>query len=150
MIVGSIIGTSHQTHPSNFSGDNKAWPVYITLGNLLSARGNSHGSMAVLLLALLPVPPKRSKSTKADQYQRQVNADTLQNAFELICAPLKHGALDGVPIDCPDGTVRRCFSIFSACIADHMENVTLHRLKSNTCLTCEVPAGELGTNIKNY
>jgi len=31
-----------------------------------------------------------------------------------------------------------------------MENVTLQGLKSNTCPTCEVPAGELGTNIKNY
>jgi len=31
-----------------------------------------------------------------------------------------------------------------------MENVTLHGLQSNTCPTCEVPAGELGTNINNY
>lgn len=106
--------------------------------------------MAVLLLALLPVPPKLSKSTKADQYQRQVNADTLQDVFEFIFAPLQHAALDGVPIDCADGKVRRCFPILSAWVADHMENVTLHGLKSNACPTCEVPAGELGTNIKNY
>ena len=106
--------------------------------------------MAVLLLALLPVPPKFSKSTKADQYQRQVNADTLQDVFEFIFAPLQHAALDGVPIDCADGKVRRCFPILSAWAADHMENVTLHGLKSNACPTCEVPAGELGTNIKNY
>ena len=106
--------------------------------------------MAVLLLALLPVPPKFSKSTKADQYQRQVNADTLQDVFEFIFAPLQHAALDGVPIDCADGKVRRCFPILSAWVADHMENVTLHGLKSNACPTCEVPAEELGTNIKNY
>ena len=31
-----------------------------------------------------------------------------------------------------------------------MENVTLHGLKSNACLTCEMPAGELGTHIRNY
>jgi len=40
--------------------------------------------------------------------------------------------------------------MLSAWVADHMENVTLHGLKSNACPTCEVPAGELGTNIKNY
>jgi len=28
--------------------------------------------------------------------------------------------------------------------------MTLHGLKSNACPTCEVPAGKLGTNIKNY
>ena len=44
----------------------KAWPVYVTLGNLPSGRHNSPASMAVLLLALLPIPPKLSKSSKAD------------------------------------------------------------------------------------
>jgi len=141
---------SHQTHLSNFSGDNKAWPVYITLGNLPSARRNTPGSMAVLLLALWPVPPKLSKSTKADQYQRQVNGDTLQDLFEFIVAPLQHLALDGVPIACADEKVRRGFPLLSASVADHMDNVTLHGLKSNACPSCEVPAGELGTNIKNY
>jgi len=106
--------------------------------------------MAVLLLARLPVPPKLSKSPKADQYQRQVNADSLQDVFEFIFVPLQHAALDGVPIDWADRNVGRCFPTLSAWVADHMENVTLHGLKSNACPTCEVPAGELGTNIKNY
>jgi len=106
--------------------------------------------MAVLLLPRLPVAPKLSKSTKADQYQRQGNADTLQDVFESIFAPLQHVALDGVPIGCADGKVRRCFPILSARVADHMENVTLYLLKSNACPTCEVGAWELGTNIKNY
>jgi len=106
--------------------------------------------MAVPLLELLLVPPKLSKSTKADQYQRQVNADTLQDIFEFIFAPLQHAALDGVSIDCASGKVQRCFPNLSTWVADHMENVTLHGLKSNACPTCEVPAGELGTKIKNY
>ena len=145
-----IIGTSDQTHSSNISRDNKAWPVYITLRNLPSAQRNGPWSMAVLLLTLLPVPHKLSKSTKADQYQRQVNADMLQDIFEFIFAPLQHLALDGVPIDCADRKVRRCFPILSVLAADHMEKVTLHGLKSNVSSKCEVPAGKLGTNIKNY
>jgi len=106
--------------------------------------------MAVLLLALLPVPPKLSKSTKAYQYQRQVNADTLQEVFEFIFAPLQDAARDGVPIDCADGKVRSCFPILSAWVAEHMENVTLHGFKSNACPTCEVPPRQLRNNIKNY
>ena len=38
----------------------------------------------------------------------------------------------------------------SAWDADHLVSMTLHGLKSNACPTCEVHAGELGTNIKNY
>jgi len=106
--------------------------------------------MAVLLLTLLPVPPNLSKSTKADQYQRQVNADTLQDIFKFIFAPLHHAVLDGVPIDCADGKVLRCLLIMPAWLLDHMENMTLHGLKSNACPTCVVPAGKSGTKIKNY
>ena len=141
---------SDQTHLTNFSSDKKAWPVYITLGNLPSGRRNSPASMAVLLLALLPIPPKLSKSSKANVHQRQINADTLRDVFELIFAPLQDPARDGVPMDCADGKVRTCFPILAAWIADHMENVTLHGIKSNVCPTCEVPTRELGSNRKVY
>jgi hypothetical protein len=141
---------SDQTNLTNFLGDKKAWPVYITIGNLPSARRNSPGSMAGLLLALLPVPLKFSRSSKADARQRKMNADTLQDVFELIFAPLQEMAQAGIPIDCADGKVRLCFPILSAWIADHMENVALHGLKTNACPKCEVPTHELGTNQRIY
>ena len=98
---------SDQTNLTNLSGDKKVWPVYITIGNLPSARRNSPGSMAVLLLGLLPVPPKLSKSSKAERRQRKINADTLvQDVLELIFAPLQDVAHVGIPIDCADGKVR--------------------------------------------
>ncbi|RPA93469.1 hypothetical protein L873DRAFT_1705102 [Choiromyces venosus 120613-1] len=125
-----IIGMSDQTHLTNFSGDKKAWPVYITTGNLLSTRRNRPGSMAVLLLALLPVPPKFPQSSSADNLQRQINAGTLQGVFELILSPLQDAALDGVSIDCVDRKVRQCFPILSVWVADHMENVALQRTRN--------------------
>jgi len=106
--------------------------------------------MAVLLLALLPIPPKPSKSSKAAERQWKINADTLPDVFELIFAPLPGVAHSGVPIDCANGKVRLCFPIRSAWISDHMENVALHGLKSNACPKCEVPTYELGTNTKSY
>jgi len=141
---------SDQTNLTNFSGDKKVWPVYLTIRNLPSPRRHSPESIAVLLLALLPIPPKLSKSSKADQRERIINADTLQDVFELIFAPLQGVAHSGVPIDCANSKVRHCFPILSAWIADHMENVALHWLKSNACPECEVPTHELGTNAKNY
>ena len=45
--------------------------------------------MPVLLLALLPVPPKLTgESTRADEAQRQLNADVLQTVFDFVLAPL--------------------------------------------------------------
>jgi len=106
--------------------------------------------MAVLLLALLPILQKLSKSSKADQHQRQINADSLLDMFELIFAPLQEVARDSIPIDSTDGKVWRGFPILATWIVDQMENVAVHRIKSNTCPRGEVPALQLGTNMKVY
>jgi len=141
---------SDQTHLTNFSGNKKGWPVYITIRNLPSTRHNRPGSMAVLLLALLPVPPKLPKSSAADKLQRQINANTLRGVFELIFESLKDTTLEGVPIDCADGKIWRCFPILSRWIADHMENAMLHGIKSKACPKCEVPLEELGRGANRY
>jgi len=146
--VVPIIGISDQTNLTNFSGAKKAWAVYITIGNLPLARRNSPGSMAVLLLALLPIPHKFSKSSKADQRQRKINADTLQDVFELIFAPLQDVTPTGIAIDCADGKVQQYFPILFTWISDHMENVALHGLKTNAYPKCEVPTHELGTQCQ--
>ena len=94
--------------------------------------------------------PKTIKVLQSRSTPRQINADTLRDVFTLIFAPLQDLAHDGVPIDCTDGKVWRCFPILTAWIADHMENVALYGIISNVCPRCEVPAVELCTNIKVY
>jgi len=106
--------------------------------------------MAILLLVVLPIPPKVAKSSRADKLQRLINADTLRGVFELIFVPVNGAAREGAPIDCADGKIRRCFPIMSGWIADHMENVTLHRIKSTTWPKCEVPPEELGSQVGHH
>jgi len=139
---------SDQMHLMNFSGHKKAWPVYLRLGNLPSTWRNSPTSMVVLLVALLPIPPKQLKSSKADQHRGHINADTLGDVSKFILLPLQDPVCNGVPIDCANGKVRRCFPILAGWIADHMENVGLYRIKYNFCPRCDVPMGELGGNTK--
>ena len=122
----------------------------MTIGNLLSTIRNRPGSMAILLLGLLPIPPKLTKSSKADKLQRLINADTLRRAFELLFAPLTAAAREGITIDCADGQIRRCFPIMSRWIADHMENLLLHGIKSNACSKYELPAEELGSGANDH
>jgi len=94
---------SDLTNLTHFPSDKKAWPVYITIRNLPSARLNSPASLAVLPLALLPIPPKFSNFFKGDQRPRKINPDTLQDVLQLIFAPLQDMAHAGIPIDCADG-----------------------------------------------
>ena len=106
--------------------------------------------MAVLLLALLPIPPNFLKSSKAHQCQRKINAVTLQDIFELIFVPLQDVVHTGLAIDWADSKVRQCFPILSAWIAHYMENVAPHGLKMNACPKCVVPTHELGTNARSH
>ena len=106
--------------------------------------------MAILLLGLLPIPPKVAKWSRADKLQRLINAGTLHGVFELIFAPLNGTPLEGAPIDCADGKIRKCFPIMSRWIADHMENVNLDGINSNACPKCEVPPEELGSRAGHH
>jgi len=132
-------------HLTNFSGDKKAWPVYMTIGNILSRTRNSLAKIPILLLALLPVPPKfTGESARANQAPRQTNSDTLRAVFDLVLAPLQLVAQEGTVMDCADGKTRLCFHILSAWIADHAEHATLQGIGSKSCPKCEVPCEELG------
>jgi len=101
--------------------------------------------MAILLLGLLPNPPKFAKSSTADKLQRLINADTLHGVFALIFPPVNSAAQDGAPMDCAEKNIPRCFPIMSGWIAANKENVTLYRIKSNAYPKREVPAEELGS-----
>ena len=149
-MVVPVIGLSDQTQLTNFSGDKKACLVYVTIGNILSRTRNSPRKMPILLLALLPVPPKLShESVRAEEIQRQMNADALQAVFNLILAPLQEIANDGAVMDCADGKMRLCFPILSAWIAEHAKHTILNGISSKPCPQYEVPATELGHEPRN-
>jgi len=87
--VVPIIRLSDQTQLTNFLGDEKASPVYVTIGNILSRTRHSPVRMAIMLLALLPMPPKfTGGSSHTYKAQRQVNTDVLRSVVDLVFAPL--------------------------------------------------------------
>ena len=101
--------------------------------------------MPILLLALLPVLSKfTGESARANEGQRQTNADTLRAVFDLVLVPLQPVTQEGTVIDCADGKTRLCFHILSAWITDHAEQAALQGIGSKSCLKCEVSWEELG------
>ncbi|KAF8414522.1 hypothetical protein BGX38DRAFT_1110980 [Terfezia claveryi] len=109
-----ILITSDQTCLTNFSGDKKLWPIFMSVGNIPSAIRNKPSSQAWMLIGLLPIGPKRTKS------------------------------LIGFSIVCGDENVWRCIPIVSTWLADHMENVNIHCIKVNRCPICIASRDQLG------
>jgi len=114
------------------------------IGNILSRTRNGPAKMPILLLALLPVPPKfTGELARVKEAQRQTNADTLRAVFDLVLAPFQPVAQEGTVMDCADGKTRLCFPILSAWIVDHAEHAALQGIGSKSCPKCEVPCEEL-------
>ena len=99
--------------------------------------------MSILLLALLPVPPKLSSETVcADKIQQQMNADTVEVGFNLILTPMQEIAQDCDVMDCADGQTDLCFSILSAWIVDNAVHTIFSGISSKSCQLCDVPGTE--------
>jgi len=117
----------------------------MTIGNILSRTRSSPAKMPILLLALLPVPPKfTSESARANEAQWQPNAGVWRAVFDLVLAPSQQVAREGTVRDFADGKTSLCFPILTAWIADHAEDAALQGIGSKSCLKCEVPCEELG------
>ncbi|KAG0132873.1 hypothetical protein HOY82DRAFT_483309 [Tuber indicum] len=109
-----IICASDVTFLTNFSGDKKAWPIYLTIGNILSKTRNKSSKHATILLALLPVLPKMLGVAFRDSCQRQVNNEVLFELLQAILAPLGEIEEARIEIECADGKVWQCFPQLAA------------------------------------
>jgi len=55
-----MLFTSDQTCLTNFSGDKKLWPLFMTFGNIRSEISNKPSSQAWILVGLPLIGPKRN------------------------------------------------------------------------------------------
>jgi hypothetical protein len=80
--------------------------------------------MALLRIALLPVPPKHTNSSAAQtRADRAVNDQVLQEALQVIFGFFQKPSREGINVRCADGKLRRCFPIVARWSADHPEKV---------------------------
>jgi hypothetical protein len=57
MIV-HLFSSSDWIHPTNYSGDKKELPIYVSLRNIHLTIGSNSSNLVSILIALLPVPLK--------------------------------------------------------------------------------------------
>ncbi|KAH0604492.1 uncharacterized protein H6S33_006869 [Morchella sextelata] len=140
-----IICSSDVTHLTNFSGDKKTWPIYMTIGNIPGKVRSKPSTKAHLLLALLPIPPKIIGDATSKGRLRSWAAETLRRVMSVILEPLLHfDQRLGVLMGCSDGYERRCWPILTAWLSDHMESCNILNTKFNLCPKCEIPVNRLG------
>ncbi|KAI6099661.1 hypothetical protein F5141DRAFT_1190519 [Pisolithus sp. B1] len=110
--VTPVILASDKTELSQFKGDKNAWPVYLSIGNLLKEVCHQPSCHASILLSYLPV-------SKLEMVQPLV--DTGQSGVEIVCA---------------DRQIWRVSPILTAYIRDHPKQCLIACCAENQCPKC--------------
>jgi hypothetical protein len=72
-------------HPSNFTGDKKEWPAYMTIDNLSWKLYQMQSTHRVIMVALLPIPIKnRNISQMRLDEQRHTNREVLNKVLRQV------------------------------------------------------------------
>jgi hypothetical protein len=53
-----LFGSLDKTHFTNYLGDKKAWPVFLSLGNIYSTIQSKSTNLAYIFVACFSIPPK--------------------------------------------------------------------------------------------
>jgi hypothetical protein len=144
---------SDGTHVSNFTGDKKQLPVYMTIGNLSSKLRQMPSTHSIVMVALLPIPIKnRNIPQKWLDVQRHTNREVLNDVPRRVLHPLtfKQNPSAGsgyYNVLCADGNFRRFKLVLAAWHEDCPEYSDLHHLERHVCFRWECPNNELGDYV---
>jgi hypothetical protein len=136
--VVPIICASDGTHLTNFSGDKKAWPIYHTSRNIKSLVWSKPTGHSLILLGLLPVPPKLGNNSIANSALRRQSQIALHSSLGKSFQSIRECSQEGELIICANGYERLCFPVWSGWIADQPEHAKLQNISTSSCPRCEV------------
>jgi hypothetical protein len=141
-LIPLVIG-SDKTHLTDFAGDRKAWPIYLSLGNISMKARRTRSLNAWIIIGYIPVvtwnAPTAIRTTLSSRLFHQCS----KIIFRSIIDP----GLRGIKLADSLGAVRNCFPRLAAWLSDNPEQLMLNCAAGNTCPTTTAGYNDLGETI---
>ncbi|KAG9091497.1 hypothetical protein FRC07_011842, partial [Ceratobasidium sp. 392] len=146
--IAPIIIATDKSKMTVFSGNQKAWPVYASLGNISGEIRRKPSERAMILIGYIPVAnlSNISNPTKRSECAWQL----FHSCMESILEPLKELSRIGMDVRCANGGLRRVFPILAVYIADFQEQALISCVRESFCPICWVPREERGNLSAQY
>ncbi|KAJ3911379.1 hypothetical protein F5877DRAFT_93791 [Lentinula edodes] len=139
--VAPIIPASDETQLSTFSGDKKAWPVYLSIGNIEKAVQRKPSSRAWVLLGYIPVS---GLDYYSEDWRSDAGCQLFHNCIKKMIQPLIDKGLAPTGMACSDGFIRSVYALLAAYIADYPEQCHIACCKRNSCPQCTITPKKQG------
>ncbi|KAG9084408.1 hypothetical protein FRC06_004093 [Ceratobasidium sp. 370] len=137
-----VIVASDATQLSVLSGSKKAWPVYLTIGNISKDLRRRPSQRATILVGYIPVTDLKCIADETKRRERQWSL--FHTCLAKILAPLREVCVAGVDMVCADGGIRHVHPILAAYIADWPEQCTVACTMTSRCPVCSIQYHERG------
>ncbi|KAG8759337.1 hypothetical protein FRC11_002095 [Ceratobasidium sp. 423] len=143
--LAPLIIATDQTTLSVMCGGQKAYPVYVSFGNLDKSWRRKPSKHGMYLLGYLPVDS--FEDVPDDDERKRLKADLVHRVMEKMLEPLRAASEHGVEVWCPDGRKRHVFPRVAAYTADWPEQNLQCSTSEGRCPICKTAykgRGQLG------
>ncbi|KIJ24792.1 hypothetical protein M422DRAFT_194268, partial [Sphaerobolus stellatus SS14] len=149
--VNPAILASDATHVTNFSGDGKVHPVYISSGQIHGDIRNQPNRRAFLLLCYLPVckfgKTQFPNITKSRVIPGRLQARLTHACLKVVLESLQEAGNKAVPMVNYRGEERANRVFLAAWIGDKEEQNLIAALGANSCTGCNAETEDLGDSL---
>jgi len=139
-IIPLIVSTD-KTQVTKFR-DKKAYPIYLTIGNIPRRFRRKVSSQAQILIGYIPTT--KLACIPGDTARRRAHANLFHACMQNALGPISSYGETGIEMKSGDGVWRRCHPIFAIFVGDYPEQFLVTCTYNGRCPKCTVPLGQLG------